>query len=394
MLIRRIQANFGTILFFLMAIAGTIRVMLERPVSGHYRIFTGAARVLLERMDPYEYDFKSVGYWFYSPSCGLFFFSLFSWLPDLVGLFLYTALSIFAIHSSLRFFLNHLAHDHHAQEELKRRIQWALAFLSIPLYQAVIAAKVETIMVAAVLFCMVRWQRKQYGWASFILGLILDWKFQIVPIAGLVGIILFLERKTLRPLIYLGLSTVFWHFLPAIYLGWDRLQDLFQHQSASLGEFIRKAYADFDNLFRFLKELGWNLSLQDSLVVSGMAALFFSFLVWFGYQRNQGKRSHRVYLMAIALGSIFCIGFSPLNQNNASILGTPVFIFAALWMANRHHPRMKWVSLTFILLFHFSYSDLMPANLKTVLRLYSIKSVLILVYGMMLQKKVLENHRT
>lgn len=373
-----------------MAIAGTIRVMLERPVSGHYRIFTGAARVLLQRMDPYEYDFQSVGYWFYSPSCGLFFFSLFLWLPDLVGLFLYTAFSIFAIHASVRYFLNYFSHDHQSHDSIRLRIQWALAFLSIPIYQAVIAAKVETIIIAAVLFSMVRWQRKQYGWASLILGLILDWKFQIAPIAGLVGIILFLERKTIRPLVYLGLSTLFWHFLPALYLGWDHLQELFHHQSASLGGFIAEAYAGFDNLFRFLHELGWNLSLQDSLMVSGFAALISVFIVWFSYRQLQGKRIHLIYLMAICWGSIFCIGFSPLNQNNASILGTPVFIFAGLWMADRHHPKMKWVTMAFILFFNFSYSDLMPVNLRTLLRLYSTKSVLILLYGMILQRKVLE----
>jgi hypothetical protein len=389
-MVRRLSTHFGSVLFFLMALAGTIRVMLERPVSGHYRIFTGAARVLLDRMDPYEYDFKSVGYWFYSPSCGLFFFSLFSWMPDLVGLFLYTVISIFAIHASARLFLNHFSHDHHSHEWIKRRIQWALAFLSIPLYQAVIAAKVETIMMAAVLFSMVRWHRKQYGWASLILGLILDWKFQIAPIAGLVGIILFLERKTIRPLIYLGLSTVFWHFLPALYLGWDRLQELFHHQSASLGAFIAEAYASFDNLFRFLQELGWNLSFSDSLIVTGIAALISVILVGFNYRKTQGKQMHLILLMAISLGSIFCIGFSPLNQNNASILGTPVFIFAALWMADPHHRSMKWITMTFILLFHFSYSDLMPADLRTVLRLYSMKSVLILIYGMILQKKVFE----
>jgi len=258
------------------------------------------------------------------------------------------------------------------------------------LYQGLIAAKLETIMMAGVLFSMVRWHRKQYGWASLILGLILDWKFQIAPMAGLVGILLFLERKTIRPLVYLGLSVVFWHFLPAVYLGWNPLQELFHHQSASLGAFIIEAYASFDNLFRFLTESGWKLSLKESLVLSGITALIFSALTMFSHFRNNGKRTHLTQLMAISLGAIFCIGFSPLSQNNASILGMPVFIFASLWMTDRQQPKMKWITLAFMLLFHFSYSDLMPAGLRTVLRLYSVKSVLILIYGLILQKKLLE----
>jgi hypothetical protein len=365
---------FGTVFFSVMALAGLIRVMLERPVSGHYRIFTGAARLLQEGRDPYGFDFQTVGNWFYSPACGLFFYSLFSWMPDLIGLFLYSLISVLAFYFSLRYFMREIGHD-------AARIQWALAFVSIPVYQGLLAAKIETIMMSLFLVGVVGWLRSRYLWSSLLLGFLMEWKFQIAPMAGLLGLWLLLFRRTVRPLVFLMGFAALWHWLPAMFLGWEHLQALLHHQKESLGGFVAESFANYDNLFRFLKETGWKLSFAHSLVVSALSAAALAMMVVWGYFRKEESRVEWMPLLAIALGAVFCIGFSPMNQNNASILGTPVFVFSALIIMESGASVMKFGTILFLLLFHFSYSDLMPEKLRLVLRAYSLKSVLVSAYG-------------
>jgi hypothetical protein len=379
--------HLGTILFALMSLVGLVRVMLERPVSGHYRVFTGAARLLQQGRDPYEYDFQSVGYWFYSPACGLFFYSLFSWMPDLIGLFVYSVASIASIYIGVRYFLQEVGYT-------EPRFQWALALISIPVYQGLVAAKIETIMMALFLICIVGWWRKRYFWPSLLMGLLLEWKFQVAPMAGLFGLWLLLTRRTFWPLFFLGISAGFWHFLPAVFLGWATLQALFLHQKTSLGRFIAESFANFDNLFRFINAIGWNLSFQQSLMVSGVTAVVFAGMVSWGVFNKKLPNHGALPFLALVLGSVYCIGFSPLHQNNASILGLPVFLISAMILSSPQPKTLKWITSLFLLLFHFSYSDLMPEPIRVALRAYSSKAVIAMVYCMVLGIWVLSNKNT
>lgn len=90
-----IQKNQGLAFALTLNLYSLIRVTAETPISRHYHLFVSAGKHLWQGLDPYEFDFQSVGYWFYSQAMGMFFYTPFGLLPDRIGLFLHMGLADF-----------------------------------------------------------------------------------------------------------------------------------------------------------------------------------------------------------------------------------------------------------------------------------------------------------
>ena len=264
-------------------------------------------------------------------------------------------------------------------------LQWALAFSSIPLFQAVIAAKVETIMMSIVLFSIVQWKKEKFLLSSILLGMALNWKFQPAPMAALVGIVLLIQSKSLKAFLSLGLSFVLWTFLPSLFLGLNRVLEFMHHQQVTLGAFIQDAYGGFDNIFRFLNQVGHGVSFRGTLILSAVFAALFGIIVVLNAFRGKREGTEVDFknqiLIALSLGSAFCVGLSPLGQNNASILGLPILFLAVQVLTEKRSSVQKGFTIFFLAVFLFSYSDLVPEAARVWLRSYSIKSVAALLYA-------------
>ncbi len=377
---QKLKSTLGTWFFCALSLYSTIRVLLERPTSGHYRIFTGAARVLWQKQDPYEYDFHSVGYWFYSQSCAMFFFSLFAYLPDLLGLLLYTLFSVGAFVAALLYFYSEFFQETIAVTFKRREVQWTLALAGLQIFEAINAAKVETVMVAVLLFSITRWMQGRFLLGALLLGMVVEWKFQPLPIVGLVLMVFLVARRQLLPLFYFGTSVVLWHFLPAVFLGWSTLQQLELHHQNSLTHFLVESYAHYDNFYKFLAAIRLPVSWGGSLILSGAIGLVFFLGVTGESFKNRLKFLEKL-LLAMTLGSVFLFALSPMAQNNGSIAATGVLI-CAVYLAT--HAQQKWIkfqSITVLVFFSFAYSDLLPGFIKNGLRDFSVKSAIVLAFG-------------
>lgn len=373
------KKEWGLSIFLALATFGTVKVLLESPLSEHYRIFTTASKMLWDKSNPYGFDFHSVGLWFYSPTCGMFFFSLFAYLPPLVGLLIYSVISILLFLYASKKMLNWAG--------LKANTQWYYFFSSIAIYQALIAAKVETIMVSIIMICISTLfetsenKKPRHLLASFLLGMILVWKFQPAPIIGLIIPILLFRMKTIQPIIFLALSILFWHFLPATWLGLDHFNQFLKDQNDTLSSFMLRDYLLFDHFYKFLNAIQIPLSFKENLSIS----IIFGSLSFIKVMQSLIKKESLIELvtLAAALGSIFIIAFSPLSQNNGSIFWVPTLLYGLLQTQKIETPPIfrKFIFFTFCV-FAFAYSDLIPESLRIWLRSYSIKSVLLVVLGL------------
>ena len=374
----KLTKNWGLLAFWFMSAFGLFKVMMEHPLSGHYRIFTGAARLLWARQDPYEFDFQSVGYWFYSQSCGMFFFSWFAFLPPALGLFVYSLFSILIFYWALRRFLRWAG-----SESL---IQPIYFFSSVAIYQALLAAKVETVMVSVILLSMTlyfsdRERRTLLDLGiSILLGAILEWKFQPAPILGLLSVVLVIGRKNWIPVLAVPVAALFWHYLPMVWLGQELFQNLLTHQTHSLGEFISTSYSHFDNLYKFLEAIHLPVTFHQSLILSALVGVTFFLRTLIGVLRKEEGITQAG--RALMLGSVFIMTLSPLAQNNASIFLVPVIWYALVCRQRARSFRWKRIAiLGFLVFLSFAYSDLVPHFAREFLRDYSLKSVVTLLFA-------------
>ena len=363
----------GTVLFVFLSIAGLIRVMSERPVSAHYQLFTTAARWLWSGQCPYGVDFHLAGYWFYSPSCGLFLFGAFAFFPLLAGLFFYSLVSVVSYFFALRHFSKSIGVG-------ERVLELVLALSSIPMYQALIAAKLETIIVAILFFATGEWLKKRYWSGALLFGMILDWKFQPAPMVGLLLLALLLERRVWIPVLWTGGAVMVWRTVPALVTGFPGLRSLLARQSQTLQAFVAEAYSNFDNFFHFSAAMGLHLSLGVGLLISLIAGLGMAIHVWVRFTR--GKVFFSQVEACLGLGAWFCLLFSPLGQNNASILGGPFFFWTAGALLMKSDRRLKVFLVGSILASLFLYSDLVSESFRVWARTHSMKTLVLMIQGL------------
>jgi hypothetical protein len=387
-IIHKIKKHWGLSIFLTLAIFGTLKVIMENPLSEHYRIFTTAGRMLWDKTNPYGFDFHSVGLWFYSQTCGMFFFSLFAYLPPMLGLSLYSTFSVFIfMHASNKFA---------DWSGLGANTQWYYFFSSIAIYQALIAAKVETIMISILMICIPIFFEKSNRQnlrsllAPFFSGMVLVWKFQPAPILGLLAPILIFRMKKIQPLILLGLSIGFWHFLPMTWLGADLFNLFLKTQNETLSSFIPRDFLLFDHFYKFLNAIHITLTLYQYLMIGFVFASLSIIKVMVCLFKKETLVE--MVTLATALGSIFIIAFSPLSQNNGSIFWVPALVYGLVQSQKSDiKPLFRKFMFFCFFVFVFAYSDLIPQDLRIWLRSYSIKSVLLVLLGLIWIFKPIQN---
>jgi hypothetical protein len=359
-----IRKNAGLVFALALNLYSLIRVTAETPVSRHYHLFVSAGKHLWQGLDPYEFDFQSVGYWFYSQAMGMFFYTPFGFLPERAGLFFHMALGSILFWLALFRFLRMFFPD--------RQHGWFHAVLAIPVFQAVINAKPELYLFAALLFIFTEWAQGRLLLSPVLAGIIVETKFQPLPFLGLALIpVLWTSRLFLAPVIALGSGLVF-HFLPALFLGMEKFSNFEAHRSRSLSAFVERAFLDFDNFFHALDSAGFRLSIQGASALTLLAGAAFAAFILL---RTLKKRPLLETLhFAGVLGSTFAFCFSPLGQNNASILAGFWLLHLTALALQKENRIIRAVSMPILFLFLFAYSSLFPHPIQTWFRTASIKA--------------------
>ena len=382
----KIKKNWGFLAFCLLSLIALFRTCwnLEGEVT-HYRIFTAAAQDLWVGINPYGKNHgMSVGNWFYSPSCGLFFFRFFSLFPLRFGVTLYTLLSLgIFITGSLLFIKSYFG--------LKKitltpspifHLYWVI--LAPQVMIGLIANKPEIIMTGILLFSANLLLVDPKSWlAPFLLAFILNWKFQPLPTLLLLSATLILSRKGGSFLFKIFGFSLFWFLLPLLIIPYAEFISLHEKWASTLDLFIRETFRAFDNIFAFLENsFHILLSYHASQFVSLFAAVFLLAVL---IKRKLFSPSHFYnsgILFSLAMGSLYSLLFSPLNQVNAYVLMAPLVLVLCIFAQNEPHS-LKWKALLLFLGLGitFSYSELTPESIRVFCRSHALRPLILFLVG-------------
>ena len=354
-------------------------------MPGHYRVFISAARALASGHEPYGTDFGTgVGDYFYSPACGLYFFRLFAGYPEHVGLFLYMALSIAVFVVGAAWALRVFSRAAWGENPPDAIAQLFWVAVAPQVYSGILASKVELIM-TGILFLAVAWvaERRWLVLSGFLSAMITNWKFQPLPVMGLLvlawltGASFLPWRKRLKwPLAFVG-GLVFWSLVPALEMGWATFAHDHAVWVASFSPFVRESYLNFENVFALASHaFGLTVSYRDTqlLTLAVGLALALNLLAWIRWVHPEPAWPW-VSLIALGSGTIVMTGFSPLGQNNAMVLYSPLVLGALLRMGTSRKPKLLLVIFGLLwVVCALSYSDLTPIVIREEMRYLSAKA--------------------
>ncbi len=386
-----VSQKWGLIFFSIMSLFSLAR-LLHQTAPGHYRVFTRAALKLWAQQNAYGSDLGTgVGYWFYSPTCGMLFFGPFALLPEPVGLALYMMLSWAMLTWGIKRFLKSLA----PFKISARTENWFWFALTSQMVGAILASKVEIFMVGGLLLSCAWLLEGRRLQAGIFLSLLLNWKFQPLPSLLLLTLVVVFLRKDWKFPLTLILGWIGWSLLPLLYLGKTLFLEIHSTWSSTFSSFVHEGWKDFENLFAFMQNsLDLSLTYQDTQILSvlfgvGCAAVL-SF--WLHHHKSQADYALKGgTLLALALGSTFICIFSPLGQNNALILFTPLLIagffsFDSAKGTLREVWRLALLCLWAVMT--LPYSDLVPMQERVMLRHFVVKPPGILLFSALLMSLI------
>jgi hypothetical protein len=305
-----------------------------------------------------------------------------------------------------------VALDRQAQELAPSRlvpfgeINFFWIMISPQIFGGLLASKLEIIMTGLLLLATawlvdsgantkgtIQGSAAKFWASSAILAWILNWKFQPLPSVGLLLLLWVLVTRNWKWPAALGAWLVGWYALPFAFRPVALLLEAHSVWSRTFSSFVREAWLDFENLFSFLKNsFGLELSFTGSQVFSLLAgaSLGAAIFAWFLRQRkhlDEAALLRQGATLALALGSMFTVVFSPLGQNNALILYSPLALGAFLGLTQSSgSPRLLWVITLggVFTMMTLPYSDLIPLPLRLELRHLALKQPTCLALGAVL----------
>lgn len=341
-----------------------VRVATEYP-PGHYRMFIGASQALWTGGTAYGVPFLG-NLFFFSPSCALFFYGPLTWLPEGLGVFLYTAFSaalfVYGAQRLGRQFTSRPAR------------QWFWFLMASQLYSSLAAHKPE-VSNTGLLLLSAAWliEGRRWGWAAFFLAMIGNFKLQPFPAVVLLAlVVLVLRPRRWKWIGGLGASVGFWFALPGLFRPWEYLREQHRLWFSSLRAYSAECFHFYDNVFAFvLNNFGWKMSFETSQHIStslgaACAAVLVGTCVYI-YRGDSRTGFARAILLALVLGTTYTVLVSPLQQISAYVLLAPLFL--ALAAARETNPK-RWTPFLIILFLFWSvaYSGLVPLPVREVIR--------------------------
>jgi hypothetical protein len=359
------------------------RIWIE-PVPGHYRLFARTTQALWSGQHAFGTDHGTgVGFWFYSPSCALFFFGPFSLMSEKTGMLLYTVVSLLLFGWGAHWMAKEILGKN------GRATQMFYALCAAPMLSSIVTTKLEiaiTGILMASAAALIRGQEKGMVWAGVGAAFVLNWKFQPGPTILLWFLVLWQAKKFREFVLGLGVGSILawglpYLFLPASYLA--REQAIW---FSSLEEFSRTSNLNFENVFTFARfAFGVRTPWVVAQIIAVSTGIGFAIYMWSWIGRARGLKAREFLsqgiLLASALGATFTMAFSPLGQNNALILIAPLLLwFSRLAFSEMTCPREQVAYLGAIALaLIVPYSDLIPLDTREWLHALSIKQMLLLV---------------
>lgn len=381
------RRHWGFALFSLASLLSLL-ILLRQDIPGHYRVFTGAGRALWQLRNPYGADFGTgVGYYFYSPVCGLLFFGPLSFLPEGLGLLLYMALSWATFCWGVLSFGRATA-GARPLSPLAWNLFWLIAGSQI--WIGILASKVEILM-TGLLLIGASWliEGRRVLLSAALLSMIVNWKFQPLPSLGLIAMTWMFSRRDWKWPLSFALFLAGWFAFPFLIPGvGSGMPEAHATWGRTLDHFVREAFLDFENVYAFLRNsLGVPVSYELSRAIAAFAgaALAATLAAWLWQRRREPDRLNREGVrLALASGAMYTAVFSPLGQNNALIVYAPLLLAGVLAFDRRRGAaRTAWAALLILVwaFMTFPYSDLFTVETRDWLRHLHVKIPAILSLG-------------
>ncbi len=352
----------------MLSIAITFVVISQKPPVGHYVSFTQPAVELWKGSDPYGINFPGGhGHFHYSPSCALFFFGLFAFLPPLAGYLLYMAaeiaLWVYALARLLRALKAQSLFD-------TAKMPWPNLFwlmFSSEAVGAILTQKMEIMIVAlAFLSLALLLEGGKRFWAGALLGVGIAFNFQPLPIAGLAALVGAIALRDWRLPAGVLTSAVGVTAASVAVLGWDLFQKVAHTWYTTTEEFTSHSWLAFHHVWHAVQYFtGAAPPFYAAMRIgAGVGASLAIFIVWWVSATRLPKslRAKYGWVAAFGMGSAFSVLFFPLSQSNAYAVYAP--LIPAVWIFSRFLKLPQWafgsVALVAYFITSISYSDLVP----------------------------------
>lgn len=381
----KIKSQWGFALFLFISLLSTVTLM-SRPVGGHWGIFTSAALAILERGDPYGTTFGwGVGPYYYSLNCGLLFFGPFAMLPLFWGLLLFIIVSWTVFVAGL-FSLDRSLETHFGfsiRTMPYRHLFWLM--LASEMTGGILSSKIEVIMVGAMFFALKFLIEGRSLFAGFLLGWITDWKFQPLPIIGLVAFVLLLAKDWRALGRFLGgvlVALLVAQLIPTLWYGWEPALALYSRQREVLMTFLEGHWLGFQHVYAFaVKGLGIEFGYETVKRISVVGGLILLGVLIVAWKRAAPakKLEHQPWLIfSFGLGAAYMNMFSPASQSNAYILHAPLVLGLFYFASSGSFFKTRAYLISLLAGYFFvslAYSDLNPAPLRRYMFSHSYKPV-------------------
>ncbi len=361
--------EYGGFNYFVAVCLVTIFVASFRAATIHYPIFEAATRHIFNAEPAYGFAYTPgsayATLWLYSPSCALFFFSLFAFLPVWLGKLFYLILSSFVFISGLLAFASVV---NWRERCLRAHAFWFL--LSFEMVGALSAFKIEIISVG--IFCWTLWflAKGREVTAALLLAMVTNWKFQGLPLAGLLIVAQTIRCRSPRFAVWFVVGLTGYSLLPFLFLPTDYLVDSYRIWSSSLSEAMLTTWTTYQHLFATVSNMRPGiLTLHQAQMISAAIGILMAVSVGYQAQRGRGSRS-----LALGLASGYLVVFSPMSQSLAYILWAPLLLLGwTLFDQSAQRRQWLWILILAGFLASVSYSDLTPEPIRGHLRLWNVK---------------------
>jgi hypothetical protein len=358
-------------LYWLAFVAAVSFILLVfRPAGLHYLTFTGAARAFWAGAPMYNVEFEpGTPKFFYSPACAAFFYSWFSYLPNQWGRNLYMIFSLFTLAGAIRYLRGTYRSVHGNDFDVGWAGQLLWVMLSSEINGAIFADKLEILILAMFFFAMGLSWRGQYGWAAALLAVVANWKFQSLPLLGLLVLVWVRHGQVFRPVlmalaVFATLGLAPYLFQNAAYLNSEQAV-----WKTSLSAFMEQAWMApiFHHVYGFLaKTLGIHIPYAWSTWVSAAWGGLFALVVLRQLFLHKDSSFYPI-VFAFGLGAAFTVLFSPLSQGTGYILYLPLPILLLIQFRSYRLNERLLLGLLVVGYFFVSLcvSDLTPKPLRS-----------------------------
>ncbi len=374
--IARLKNNWGFWFFLLASFCALIKVVTLGQ-SGHYDIFRDAALMMWKGQIPYGTEYPS-GYFLYSPSCALFFYGAFAWLPYTLGLAAYLLCSWVVLFFGIREFSKAL--------DFKSSTSNILYFLlSSEVIGTLLNARIET-FICGITLVAGAWilSNRHIFWAYFLLAMLCNFKMQAIPTVGLLLLVSLIAAKNIRPIICFLASILFWSLAPFLVKPWQFVIDNNYRWNQIFIPFLNSTWRDFQHIYRFLQvNFRLDFEFHTAQIIGATIGIFIAgALGWRAYRDSAPSHRSNLNLRALALGSGFIVMCSPMSQSAGYILYAPL-LFASLYFfeGSQVFSRKQWTWIIGLSWFFISlaYSDLAPKPLREIFFDHAVKAFGILI---------------